>query len=198
VEWTRDLRTLVEAAVETCGSADLVNYHFDPFMNTILSLDPAVFNPVNSARATFATLTQQVANKKCKAALAAISAAAAAPASATSHQQPSGKGTGGAGKGGGKNGGKGIASGKGNGGGKGSQPVAGPGPPGSVWHWGRNMFVRYFTDPVTNRQDHRVCFLCGCGSTPGSVPHRADFCQYANTPSAQAVQDWVERAIASK
>ena len=197
VDWTRDLKTQVDAAVESCGSADLVNSKFGPFMDTILSFDPAVFNPAKSARETFATLNEQVANKRCKAILSAI-AATPHPASAASHQHPSGKGTGGGGKGGGKNGGKGIAGGKGNGAGKGSQPIVGPGPPGSFWHWGRNMFVRFFTDPTTNRQDHRVCFLCGCGSTPGSIAHRADACQYANAPSAPAVLDWVERAIASK
>ena len=199
VGWTRDLKIQVDATVESCGSADLVNNHFSPFMNTILCYVPAVFNPVATARETFATLAQQVANRRGKQLISALVAHAApsasaltSPASAPTSQQPGGKGTGGGGRGGGKSGGKG------SGGGKGSQPIAGSGPPGSVWHWNRNMFVRYFTDPATNRRNNSVCFLCGCGSTPGSVGHRADACQFANTPSAQAVQDWVERAIASK
>jgi uncharacterized membrane protein YgcG len=199
VNWTRDLKIQVDATVESCGSADLVNNQFGPFMNTSLSYVPAVFNPVTTARETFATLTQQFANRKGKQLMSALVAhpapsasALTSPASAPTSQQPGGKGTGGGGRGGGRGGGKGP------GGGKGSQPVAGPGPPGSFWHWNRNMYVRYFTDPATNRRDNRVCFLCGCGSTPGSVGHRADACQFANTPSAQAVQDWVERAIASK
>ena len=197
VGWTRDLKIQVDATVESCGSADLVNNHFSPFMNTILSYVPAVFNPVATARKTFATLAQQVANRRGKQLISALVAHAApsaspSPASAPTSQQPGGKGTGGGGRGGGKSGGKG------SGGGKGSQPIAGSGPPGSVWHWNRNMFVRYFTDPATNRRNNSVCFLCGCGSTPGSVGHRADACQFANTPSAQAVQDWVERAVASK
>ena len=196
VNWTRDLKVEFDAAVESCGSADLVNNHFAPFMNAILSHVPAVFNPVKTARETFATLTQQVANRKGKAILSAMVAPAAPPASASASlasapttQQPGGKGTGGGGKSGGRGGGKG------KGGGNRPQPIPGPGPPGSFWHYDRQIFVRFVDDPATGRRDNRVCFLCGCGSTPGSKSHRADYCPHKDTP---AQHDWVERAIASK
>jgi len=196
VTWTRDLKVEFDAAVESCGSADLVNNHFAPFMNAILSHVPAVFNPVKTARETFATLTQQVANRKGKAILSAMVAPAAPPASASASlasapttQQPGGKGTGGGGKSGGRGGGKG------KGGGNRPQPIPGPGPPGSFWHHDRQIFVRFVDDPATGRRDGRVCFLCGCGSTPGSKSHRADYCPHKDTP---AQHDWVERAIASK
>ena len=195
VNWTRDLKVEFDAAVESCGSADLVNNHFAPFMNAILSHVPAVFNPVKTARETFATLTQQVANRKGKAILSAMVAPAAPPASASASlasapttQQPGGKGTGGGGKSGGRGGGKGK--------GGGNRPqIPGPGPPGSFWHYDRQIFVRFVDDPATGRRDNRVCFLCGCGSTPGSKFHRADYCPHKDTP---AQHDWVERAIASK
>ena len=196
VNWTRDLKVEFDAAVESCGSADLVNNHFAPFLNAILSHVPAVFNPVKTARETFATLTQQVANRKGKAILSAMVAPAAPPASASASlasapttQQPGGKGTGGGGKSGGRGGGKG------KGGGNRPQPIPGPGPPGSFWHHDRQIFVRFVDDPATGRRDNRVCFLCGCGSTPGSKSHRADYCPHKDTP---AQHDWVERAIASK
>ena len=196
VNWTRDLKVEFDAAVESCGSADLVNNHFAPFLNAILSHVPAVFNPVKTARETFATLTQQVANRKGKAILSAMVAPAAPPASASASlasapttQQPGGKGTGGGGKSGGRGGGKG------KGGGNRPQPIPGPGPPGSFWHYDRQIFVRFVDDPATGRRDNRVCFLCGCGSTPGSKSHRADYCPHKDTP---AQHDWVERAIASK
>ena len=196
VNWTRDLKVEFDAAVESCGSADLVNNHFAPFMNAILTHVPAVFNPVKTARETFATLTQQVANRKGKAILSAMVAPAAPPASASASlasapttQQPGGKGTGGGGKSGGRGGGKG------KGGGNRPQPIPGPGPPGSFWHYDRQIFVRFVDDPATGRRDNRVCFLCGCGSTPGSKSHRADYCPHKDTP---AQHDWVERAIASK
>ena len=196
VNWTRDLKVEFDAAVESCGSADLVNNHFAPFMNAILSHVPAVFNPVKTARETFATLTQQVANRKGKAILSAMVAPAAPPASASASlasapttRQPGGKGTGGGGKSGGRGGGKG------KGGGNRPQPIPGPGPPGSFWHHDRQIFVRFVDDPATGRRDNRVCFLCGCGSTPGSKSHRADYCPHKDTP---AQHDWVERAIASK
>ena len=196
VNWTRDLKVEFDAAVESCGSADLVNNHFAPFLNAILSHVPAVFNPVKTARETFATLTQQVANRKGKAILSAMVAPAAPPASASASlasapttQQPGGKGTGGGGKSGGRGGGKG------KGGGNRPQPIPGPGPPGSFWHHDRQIFVRFVDDPATGRRDNRVCFLCGCGSTPGSKGHRADYCPNKDTP---AQHDWVERAIASK
>ena len=196
VNWTRDLKVEFDAAVESCGSADLVNNHFAPFMNAILTHVPAVFNPVKTARETFATLTQQVANRKGKAILSAMVAPAAPPASASASlasapttQQPGGKGTGGGGKSGGRGGGKG------KGGGNRPQPIPGPGPPGSFWHHDRQIFVRFVDDPATGRRDNRVCFLCGCGSTPGSKSHRADYCPHKDTP---AQHDWVERAIASK
>ena len=196
VNWTRDLKVEFDAAVESCGSADLVNNHFAPFMNAILSHVPAVFNPVKTARETFATLTQQVANRKGKAILSAMVAPAAPPASASASlasapttQQPGGKSTGGGGKSGGRGGGKG------KGGGNRPQPIPGPGPPGSFWHHDRQIFVRFVDDPATGRRDNRVCFLCGCGSTPGSKSHRADYCPHKDTP---AQHDWVERAIASK
>ena len=190
VNWTRDLKVEFDAAVESCGSADLVNNHFAPFLNAILSHVPAVFNPVKTARETFATLTQQVANRKGKAILSAMVAPAAPPASASASlasapttQQPGGKGTGGGGKSGGRGGGKG------KGGGNRPQPIPGPGPPGSFWHHDRQIFVRFVDDPATGRRDNRVCFLCG------SKSHRADYCPNKDTP---AQHDWVERAIASK
>ena len=195
VNWTRDLKVEFDAAVESCGSADLVNNHFAPFMNAILTHVPAVFNPVKTARETFATLAQHVANRKGKAILSAMVATAAPPASASASlasapttQQPGGKGTGGGGKSGGRGGGKGK--------GGGNRPqIPGPGPPGSFWHYDRQIFVRFVDDPATGRRDNRVCFLCGCGSTPGSKFHRADYCPHKDTP---AQHDWVERAIASK
>ena len=195
VNWTRDLKVEFDAAVESCGSADLVNNHFAPFMNAILTHVPAVFNPVKTARETFATLAQHVANRKGKAILSAMVATAAPPASASASlasapttQQPGGKGTGGGGKSGGRGGGKGK--------GGGNRPqIPGPGPPGSFWHHDRQIFVRFVDDPATGRRDNRVCFLCGCGSTPGSKFHRADYCPHKDTP---AQHDWVERAIASK
>ena len=118
VNWTRDLKVEFDAAVESCGSADLVNNHFAPFMNAILTHVPAVFNPVKTARETFATLAQHVANRKGKAILSAMVATAAPPASASASlasapttQQPGGKGTGGGGKSGGRGGGKGKGGG---------------------------------------------------------------------------------------
>ena len=114
--------------------------------------------------------------------------ASASLASAPTTQQPGGKGTGGGGKSGGRGGGKGK--------GGGNRPqIPGPGPPGSFWHYDRQIFVRFVDDPATGRRDNRVCFLCGCGSTPGSKFHRADYCPHKDTP---AQHDWVERAIASK
>ena len=185
VNWSRDLKVEFDAAVESCGSADLVNNHLAPFMNDILSHVPAVFNPVKTARQTFATLAQQVANRKAKAILSAMVAPAAPPASAPGSlasapttQQPDGKGTGGGGKGGDKGGGYGS----------GNLPVVpGPGPPGSFWHYGHKAFVRYVEDASGRRKTH-VCMMCGWAGSPS---HDAGSC-----PSdSNDIAAWVNQAI---
>jgi hypothetical protein len=188
VNWTRDLKVEFDAAVESCGSADLVNNHLAPFMNDILSHVPAVFNPVKTARQTFATLTQQVANRRGKAILSAMVAPAAPPASAPGSlasapttQQPGGKGTSGGGKGGDKGGGYGS----------GNLPVIpGPGPPGSFWHYGHKAFVRYVEDASGRRKTH-VCMMCGWAGSPS---HDAGTCPSSETD----IQSWIARAIPVK
>jgi hypothetical protein len=181
VNWTRDLKVEFDAAVESCGSADLVNNHFAPFLNAILSHVPAVFNPVKTARETFATLTQQVANRKGKQLISALVAHAAPSASAlTSPQQPGGTGSG--------NGGGGKTGGKGGGNGSSSYPVIpGPGPPGSFWHFGHKAFVRYVEDANGRRQTH-VCMMCGWAGSPS---HDAGNCPSDSTD----VTAWVHQAI---
>ena len=191
VQWVRDLNLELSAVVRATGSTDYVSAKFPSFMDKLRTLSPSDYSPVATASAIFTELTERFGDRKTKAILTAAVAPAAASSSALSAasppaptpQQPGGKGFNGGGKG----------AGKGKGGGKGSQQIPGPGPPGSWWHWTRGHYVRFVEDPASGRRRNDVCFLCGCGSTPGSKGHRAIDCKAL----APAVQDWVERAIAS-
>ena len=179
VTWARELRLYLDDALDVCGSRAFVDSQFRKFIVTLRAKDSASYNPVETASAIFATLTDQVASKSVKGFLSSLAVTAVPPASAAYHRPQGHSAPGGIGSTAGKN--KGT---------KNYPVIPGPGPPGSFWHFGHNAFVRYVEDPGGRRQSH-VCMMCGWAGSPS---HDAGNCPSNETD----IQSWIERAIPVK
>jgi uncharacterized membrane protein YgcG len=174
-QFTNELTDVMKLAN---GSQEFVDGLFPLYLLKLRDAEASTFDPVAVAKELFSEVTVKLVAKRQKEVMNLAFSGGQSQQYQSQQYQSGGKGSGGKGSG---------KGGKGNGG-KGNSFPPPPGMPGQEWSNQFWMYIRFAYDSA-GQKIRKVCFKCGCGSTPNSTSsHHARDCK----ADSAVVRDWVQ------